>query len=97
MIAVVTILLALPAGYFMRSWLAANVTYAIAYLFALVYQTLYLLLDALGGGKDPAFVPGEFPTSYGVVTLVIFGVGFGLVALGHRVAARRGADAPVSV
>ena len=97
MIAVITLLVAFPAGYLLRSHLAANVTYAVAYLWALSFQTLYLLLDALDGGKNPAFEPGEFPLSYGVVTLVIFGVGFGLVWLGHRVAARRGAKAAVNV
>jgi hypothetical protein len=97
MIAVITLLLAFPAGYLLRSRLAANVTYAIAYLWAFGFQTLYLLLDALGGGKNPAFEPGEFPLSYGVVTLVIFGVGFGLVWVGHWVAARRGAKVAVTV
>lgn len=97
MIAVVTVLLAFPLGFFVASRLAANVTYAVAYLWALSFQTLYLLLDALGGGKDPAFEPGEFPTSYGVVTLVIFGVGFGFVWLGHWVGARRRAKVAVSV
>jgi hypothetical protein len=88
MIAVVT-LAALPLGYFLRSRLAACTAYAIAYLWAFAYQTLYLLLDALDGGGDPAFEPGEFPLSYGAVTLTIFAVGFGLVALGHRVRDRR--------
>jgi hypothetical protein len=90
MIAVVTILLAFPAGYFIRSWLTANVTYAIAYLWAFVYQSLYLTLDAFGGTSDnPAFEPSDFPWSYGVVTLAIFGAGFGLVRLGRWVRARR--------
>ena len=91
MIAVVTVLLAFPLGYFLRSHLAANTAYAIADLWAFVFQTLYLVLDALSGESSaPAFEVGEFPWSYGVVTLAIFLVGFGLVALGHRVAARRG-------
>ena len=85
MIAVVTLLSAFPLGFFLRNRLAANTAYAIAYLWAFVYQTLYLLLDAINESKDPAFEPNEFPLSYGVVTLAIFLVGFGLVALGHRV------------
>jgi hypothetical protein len=85
MIAVVTILCAFPLGFFMRNRLAANMAYAVAYLWAFVFQTLYLLLDAINESKDPAFEPSEFPLSYGVVTLTIFVVGFGLVALGHRV------------
>jgi hypothetical protein len=89
MIAVVTVLCAFPLGYFMRSRLAASTTYAVAYLWAFVFQTLYLLLDSLGDASDPVFEAGEFPWQYGVVTLLIFVVGVGLVNLGHWRAARR--------
>jgi len=89
MIAIVTILLAFPLGFFLSSRLAANTAYAIAYLWAFVFQGTYLMLDSVSNGKtlndEPAFVPGEFPWQYGVVTLLIFGAGFGLVAFGHRV------------
>ena len=85
MIAIVTILCAFPLGYFLRSHLAANTAYAIAYLWAFVFQTIYLMLDMLDGGKNPAFEPDSFPVSYGLVAATIFAVGFGLVALGHRV------------
>ncbi len=88
MIAVVTVVLAFPLGYFLRSQLAANTAYAIAYLWAFAFQTLYLLLDSLGGGANPAFEAGEFPWSYGEVTLGIFLVGFAIVSLGHWVRAR---------
>jgi hypothetical protein len=88
MVAVVTVLLAFPLGFFVRSRLAASTAYAIAYLWAFVFQTLYLTLDSLGGGENPAFEPGEFPLDYGIVTLAIFGVGFGLVNLGHWLKAR---------
>lgn len=89
MIAVVTLVLAFPLGYFLTSRLAANTAYAIAYLWAFAFQTLYLLLDSLGGGAAPAFEAGQFPWSYGVVTMAIFLVGFGLVSLGHWVRKRR--------
>ena len=90
MIAAVTVLLALPLGYALRSHLAANTAYAIAYLWAFMFQTLYLLLDALDEGSSaPAFEVGEFPLSYGIVTLAIFLAGFGLVALGRWVAVKR--------
>lgn len=96
MIAVVTILAAFPLGYFLRSHLAANTAYAVAYLWAFVFQTLYLLLDALRPDPSaPAFETGAFPLSYGVFTLGIFVVGFGLVALGRYVAVRRGRTVPV--
>jgi hypothetical protein len=82
------VLLALPAGYLMRSWLAANVLYAVVYLWAFVFQTLYLLI----GFRDEngAFGATGFPWEYGVVTATVFGVGFALVAAGRRVRSRRG-------
>ncbi|KQY51611.1 MULTISPECIES: hypothetical protein [unclassified Nocardioides] len=89
MIAAVAILVAFPAGYFLRSTLAANTTYAVAYLWAFTFQTLYLMLDSLDGGADPAFTTDEFPLSYGLVALAIFAVGFGLVRLGVVLRHRR--------
>jgi hypothetical protein len=90
MIAVVTVLLAFPLGYLLRSRLAARTTYAVAHLWAFTFQTLYLTLDALTpDATNPAFEPRSFPLSYGVVTLAIFGVGFVLVEAGHRLARRR--------
>ena len=97
MIAVVTVLLAVPLGYFLTSRLAATAAYAIAYLWAFTFQTLYLLLDSLKGGPSPAFTAGEFPTSYGAVTPAIFLVGFGLVALGRWLRERRTANSAVAV
>lgn len=96
MIAVVTILLAFPLGYLLKSRLAANTAYAVAYLWAFAFQTLYLLLDSLGGGSAPAFEAGEFPLSYGGVTLAIFLAGFGLVTLGHWLRQRRRRTATAS-
>jgi len=87
-IAVVTVLLAFPLGYFLTSYLAANTAYAIAYLWAFVFQGVYLLLDAMNGGRD-AFDPEEFPLSYGLVAAAIFAAGFGLVAVGRRVGTKR--------
>ena len=90
MIAVVTVLLAFPLGYFLRSHLAANVAYAIAYLWAFTFQGLYLTRSWVGG-DDSAFAkdPDALPIEYGLVAAGIFAVGFGLVALGHRLGARR--------
>ena len=89
MIAIVTLLLAVPLGYFLTSRLAANTAYAVVYLWAFTFQTLYLLLDSLGDGKNPAFTTSEVPAAYGGVTLAIFLAGFGLVSLGHWLRRRR--------
>lgn len=94
MIAIVTVVLALPLGYALRSHLAANVAYAIAYLWAFSFQGLYLTRMWVGG--DVATFPEDpdtLPISYGIVAAAIFAVGFGLVALGHRIRAGRAARA----
>lgn len=91
MVAVVTVLLALPLGYLVRTRSVANTTYAVAYLWAFVFQTLYLSLDG------SAFSPGEFPWSYGLVTATVFAVGFGLVAIGHEARRRRPVRHPVAI
>jgi len=90
MIAIVTVLLAFPLGFFLRSHLAANVAYAIAYLWAFVFQGIYLA-RAWVGGDDSAFPkdPDTLPVAYGLVAAAIFAAGFGLVAIGHRVGSRR--------
>ena len=92
MIAIVTILRAFPLGFFFAAACAANTTYAVAYLWAFTFQTLYLLLDMLDGGANPAFETDTFPVGYGAVTLAVFAVGFGLVNLGHWVRGRRRQD-----
>lgn len=90
MIAIVAVLAAFPLGYRFRSRLVANTFYAVAYLWAFVFQTLYLLLDSLDPrSAAPAFDPDSFPLSYGLVTLTVFGVGFGLLEAGHRLGTRR--------
>lgn len=95
MIGILTILLALPLGYLMRSWLAANLTYAIVYLWGFVFQTLYLLLPSIDGTTGQTFEATTFPLDYGLVTATIFGVGFALVALGHRLRGRRALRRPL--
>ena len=89
MIAIVTILSAFPLGFLVRSRLTANTAYAVAYLWAFVYQTLYLILEVINDSSDPAFEAQKFPWAYGGVAGSIFLAGFGLVALGHFVRDRR--------
>lgn len=92
MIAIFTIVLAFPLGFFLRSRLGARTCYAVAYLWAFTYQTLYLMLEAMTPDvKNPAFEVGDFPLAYGLVTLGIFAVGFAIVEAGHRFARRRAA------
>ena len=90
MIALVTLLVAFPAGYFLRSRVAANVAYVAAYSWAFSMQGIYLTRSWVGG-DDSAFPkdPDGFPVEYLGVSVAIYAVGFGLVALGHRVGSRR--------
>jgi hypothetical protein len=90
MIAIVTVLLAFPLGFFLRSHLAANTAYAIAYLWAFTFQGIYLMRSWVGGDHS-AFPkdPDTIPVGYGLVAAAVFIVGFGLVAVGHRVGAGR--------
>jgi hypothetical protein len=90
-VAVLTLLLALPIGLAFRGRLAANTTYAVVYLWAFVFQSVYLLLE-YAGGSDEAFGDGGFPLAYGVVTAAVFLVGLGLVELGQRIRGRRAQD-----
>ena len=89
MIAIVTVLSAFPLGFVFRNRLAANLTYAVAYLWAFTFQSVYLMLSMLDGDKNPAFTKDDFPFSYGLVASAIFAAGFGLVEVGHRVGDRR--------
>jgi hypothetical protein len=89
MIAMFTLLVAFPLGFFVRSRVVATLTYAIAYLWAFTFQTLYLLLDMLEPDGDTAFEAGGFPMAYGLVTATVLVVGLGLVQVGHLLAGRR--------
>ncbi len=91
MIAIVTILLAFPLGFFVTSRLAANTAYAVAYLWAFTFQGWYLAMDEASGGSGAGFGDGGLAgiLPYGVATLAVFGAGFGLVALGQWLGGRR--------
>jgi hydrogenase/urease accessory protein HupE len=91
-IAIVTVLFALPLGYFVRNPVAAYVGYIAVYGWAFTFQSVYLILAI--DQPAPAFERGEFPVGYGLVTLAIYLVGFGLVALGRRLRARRTSGTP---
>jgi hypothetical protein len=85
MVLIFTVLTAFPIGFLVGGRLAANTTYAVVYLWAFVFQGVYLMLEFVHGDADAAFEDGVFPWEYGLVTLTIFVAGFGLVQLGHRV------------
>lgn len=90
MIAVLTVLVAFPAGYFARTRLTAHLIFVAAYLWAFTFQGTYLTRQWVGG--DSSAFPKDadaMPLAYGVVSAAIFIVGLGLVALGHHIGSRR--------
>jgi hypothetical protein len=89
-IAAVTAIAAFPLGFLLRSRAHANTTYAIAYLWAFTFQTLYLVLPGFQGpNPDNPFPVGEFPLTYGLVASSVLAVGLVLVEAGHRIGVRR--------
>ena len=91
---IVTILVPLPLGFLVRDRIPAFITFIAIHSFVFTFQTANLLLEWANGSTE-AF--GPFPNfnngdvwGYGVINLVIFGVGLGLVEGGHRLRTRRG-------
>lgn len=90
---IVMIVIAFPLGFFVRSRTAAYVAYIAVQGFVFTFQSVQLITEWVGGDTS-AF--GPYPKadnsevwSYGVVNLVIFAAGLGLVALGCYLANRR--------
>jgi hypothetical protein len=88
MIAVVTILCALPLGYFVRNTVAAYLGYVAAFAYAFSFQNVYLLMDWYNG-NSAAYPDEGFPISYLAVTLAVYLTGFALVTAGRRLRRRR--------
>ena len=87
---IVTILVALPLGFFVRSRVAAYVAFIAIHSFVFSYQSMELIREWVGGDysafpKDPK--AGTW--NYAVVNLIIYAAGFGLVALGRKLGAKR--------
>jgi hypothetical protein len=99
MIAILTILVALPLGLLVRNRLAAYLTYAILFAQVFTFQTANLLMEWVKGSTE-AFAADPtkgFSSSIGYLafTSTIYAVGFGLITLGHWLRNRRrtGTDA----
>ncbi|WP_328988520.1 hypothetical protein OG394_20080 [Kribbella sp. NBC_01245] len=90
MIAIVTVLLAFPLGFFLHNRTSAYVVYVAIFGYSFTFQTLYLL-RAWVGGDHSAFSadPEKLPLDYLAVTGAIYAVGFLLITLGHRLGAKR--------
>jgi hypothetical protein len=106
-----TVLGALPLGLLVGRRHAALVSYLLVDSFLFSFQTLNVLLTWMSGGKGIGggsgfgdSPTGGFPLdyaqgeviAYGVVNLLITGVGVGLVLLGARIRSRREARPTVA-
>jgi predicted Na+-dependent transporter len=91
---ILVVLAPFPIGFLVRSRTAAFIAYVAAHSFVFTFQTLNLVLEWASGAAGafgatfPKYETAEV-LAYGVVNLVLFGVGLGLVYLGSRLGSRR--------
>lgn len=88
---ILALLVAFPVGFLVRNRLAAVVIYVAAHSFVFTFQTLQLLREWVRGSTAafPAEVNDFDTVPYGIVNLLIFAAGLGLVWLGHRLGSKR--------
>jgi hypothetical protein len=88
---ILMLLVAFPIGFFVRNRLAAFVTYIAIHSFVFTFQTMELLREWVRGSTAafPAEVHNFDAFPYGIVNLLIFAAGLGLVWLGHRLGSKR--------
>ena len=94
MIAILTILVALPLGLLVRNRLAAYLVFAIAFSHVYTFQTANLVMEwvngsthAFPGSQSNELLDGTL--GYFAFTSMIYAVGFALVTLGHWLRNRR--------
>ena len=87
---IATVLVTFPLGFFVRNRMAAYVAFIAVHSFVFSFQNTELLREWTGG--DYSAFPKDSdtaPWSYALVNIIIYAAGFGLVTLGHTLAARR--------
>ncbi len=94
MIAILTIVAALPLGLLIRNRLAAYLTYAVAFAQLYTFQTAVLVMEWSNGAtaafpRDGSQQVLDGALGYLAFTSVIYAAGFGLVTLGHWLRNRR--------
>jgi hypothetical protein len=94
MIAILTVLAALPLGFLIPNRLGAYLVYAIAFGQVYTFQTAVLVMEWTNGSSS-AFSASQSQglignsISYLTVSTAIYAAGFGLVTLGHWLRSRR--------
>lgn len=90
MIAILTVLVALPLGLLLRNRMAAYLTYAILFAQVFTFQTATLVMEWSKGSTEAFSAdPTEAAFGYLAFTSTIYAVGFGLITLGHWLRNRR--------
>ncbi|GAA2120688.1 hypothetical protein [Actinomadura napierensis] len=86
---IVTLVVAFPLGFFVRSRATAYIAYIAVHSFVFSFQDTELVGE-WSGGDYSAFPKdrGSVPWSYGLVNVAIYAAGFGLVTLDHAVRTR---------
>ncbi len=91
---IVMILAPFPIGYLLRNRLTAYVVYIAIHAFVFTFQSMNLMMEWARGSQE-AF-GGPFPDTdsgqvwgYGIVNLLIYLAGLGLVTLGYRLGSKR--------
>ena len=79
--------------YFIRNRMAAYLAYVALHSFVFTFQSTTLLKE-WNGGETSVKNPAAVDWSYGLVNLLIFAAGLGLVTLGSWLRARRRHPAP---
>jgi len=93
-IAVVTLLIAFPIGWFVRNRLAGFLVYGLVMAHLYTFQTAGLVMEWVNG-SDAGFPQSKSTSMWGatweylLVTTLVYAVGLALVALGQRVRSRR--------
>lgn len=94
MVAILTVLLALPLGYLVRSRRAALTAFGLAFAHVYTFQTANLVMEWVNGA-DAAFprTPSrellDGTLGYFAFTTAVYAVGLALVALGNHLRTRR--------
>jgi len=93
------ILVPFPLGYLVRNRTVAFLAYVGVHSFVFTFQSSELVVEWVARKTSAFGANGTYSQaetlSYGLVNLVVYAVGFGLVYLGSRVAARRRTAAAV--
>jgi hypothetical protein len=96
MVLILVLLVPFPLGLLVRNRMAANLAFGVLAVHLFVFQTAQLMMEwvrgsthAFGDVDDPSWSWLGDTWGYYVVNLVLLAVGFGLVAAGHKVRARR--------